>query len=105
MYTIMHQLGRINGTYKEESSLKGVSGENKHTIGRPKVNLLTIDELKNELINYVINWLKEEDSELWFVKNEIRTRSIGQRTYLDLFKKSGPRRILFYKSCLCRILK
>jgi len=55
MYTIMHQLGRINGTYKEESSLKGVSGENKHTIGRPKVNLLTIDELKNELINYVIN--------------------------------------------------
>ena len=52
-----HQLGRINGTYKEESSLKGVSGENKHTIGRPKVNLLTIDELKNELINFVINWL------------------------------------------------
>jgi len=51
-----------------------------------------------------MNYLKEEDSELWFVKNEIRTVSIGQSTHQDLVKKSGLQRILLHKSCLRRIL-
>ena len=52
----------IIGTFSQHP----VSVENKRTIGRPKVNWL------------IINQLKEEDSELWFVKTEIYTISIGQ---------------------------
>ena len=48
--------------------------------------------------------MKEEDSELWFVKYKSHTISIGQRTHWDLVRKSGMRRILFYRSCLRSIL-
>ena len=80
-----------------------------------------------------MNWLKEEDSELWFEENESHTtflksiwiwasrpsskgakllfpvikadKSLGQNTHHYLVKKSqaGLRRILFDKSCLQRI--
>ena len=40
-----------------------------------------------------MNWLKEEDSELWLVENKLQTISIGRSTYQDLIKKSGLWRI------------
>jgi len=42
-----------------------------------------------------MSWIKEKDSEMWFVKNELHTLSIGQSTFWNLVKKSGLRRILF----------
>jgi len=49
-------------------------------------------------------WIKEEDSELWFVENVFPTALTGQSTHEDWIKKSSLRRILFDKSCLRRIL-
>ena len=46
----------------------------------------------------LINSLKEEDSELWFVEKKLHTAFTGQSTHEDLVKKSGLRRILFDKS-------
>jgi hypothetical protein len=48
--------------------------------------------------------MKEEDSELRFVENELHTISVGQTTHEDSLHKIGLRRILFDKSCLQRIL-
>jgi len=55
----------------------------------------------NELINELIKGI---DSELWFVKCNLHTISIGQSTHWDLVKKSGLRRVLFDRSCLQHIL-
>ena len=70
-------------------------GKNKRTIGWQKVN---------SLINQLIDELKEEDSELWFVKYKLHTIYLGQSTHWELVKKFGLRRILFVRSCLRRIL-
>ena len=35
----------------------------------------------NIIINELMDWLKEQDSELCFVKNELDTISIGQSTH------------------------
>jgi len=48
--------------------------------------------------------IKEEDSELRFVKNNFLTALTGQSTHEDLVKKSGLRRILSDNSCPRRIL-
>ena len=47
-----------------------------------------------------MNLLKQRDSELWFVENELHTISIGQTTHQDLVKKSCLRHILFDKTFL-----
>jgi len=47
-----------------------------------------------------MDYLKEEDSDVWFVKYKLHSISIGQSAHQDLVKKSGLRRILFDKSCL-----
>jgi len=78
------------------------SGENKRTIGRPKMNQL-INWLMNLWINSWINQSKEEDSQLWFVENKLHTALRGQSTHENLIKKSGLRRTLSDKSCLRRI--
>jgi len=56
------------------------------------------------MIHSLIYRLKEEDSELWFVKYKLHITSIGQSTHQDLVQKCGLRRNLFDKSCLRRIL-
>jgi len=54
----------------------------------------------NQLIKWIhqsIDWLKEEDSELWFVENHLHTMSIGQSTHQDLVKTSSLRHIFFLR--------
>jgi len=51
-----------------------------------------------------MNDLKAGDSEVWFVKYRLHTISIGQSDYWDIVQTYGPRRILFDRSCLRRIL-
>ena len=62
----------------------------------------SIEELFNEL-TWLIYLVKEKDSEVWFVQNELHTISIGQTTHQAWVKKFGLRRILFDKSCLQRM--
>ena len=57
------------------------NGENKRTIGQPKVNSLIINSLINELYELIYE-LKEEDSELWFVETQLHTISIGHTLYV-----------------------
>ena len=48
-----------------------------------------MNEWINELIHSLINQLREENSELWIVKNKWHTISIGQSTHQDLVKILG----------------
>jgi len=51
-----------------------------------------------------MKWLKEEDSDLWFVKDDLHTESTGQSTHQYSVKQSFLQHIFLHTFCLRRIL-